>query len=258
VPSGPPTQVVEMGFATELHEWSSGYWEVVAHDVQYWMAELGSHSFWALARCFEAVDRLVSAAQLLALNLEHIKLPVANTRNHLTLMWLASGMMKELATAIHDLRPVRKRLTGEDLKAWYCLEGISQRWKSAPFKRVRNSLAFHLDDRHELSRRGIDEVLARGRPLLLCKGDELAAGSASFCFGSEIMVYGLWEDPQTRMTEIEAFGRRLVRDQIGAARHLQRVLFGILQSQPSVTADSQLSRRRRALLDLLRRRAGSV
>lgn len=251
------------GYATEMLDYPSGAWQVKAHDLPLLVSVFGENLLWALARCFEAADRLMSLGFLVPSQELHSTEPAKAVRNHFTAFWLAAGTMRELALAIMALPGVRKRLRNPDaLRAWYTLVAIARRWNSDPFVRVRNALGFHLDSLKELFRLGVADLEAEGAPLVLAQGDNPTHGNASFPFGRDIFTRGLWpqgsarsrprgEVLKARQQEFEAVASALARDQTRVGGLLQGILVDLLRPGRGVTPEQRLSFHRSRFLGLL-------
>lgn len=251
------------GSATEFSEDPSGAWVLRAHDVDVLVAHLGESVVWALARCFEAADRLMSLAELVPSDTFTASEPVRASRNRFTAFWLSAGTMRELALAILALPRLQKRLADPDAqRSWYTLVAIARRWNTDPFVRVRNAVAFHLDSRMELFHLGLADVKREGQPLILAVGDSPRHCNAGFPFGRELFTRGLWphkRDPaathrevvEAREKDMKFTAEALLRDQTRVGGLLQAVLVQLLAQGAGITPAVQLAYRRSQLLAVL-------
>ena len=227
-----------LSFGTERIKYANGSWSLVANDISQLKDGVGERTLWAFARCFDAIDRLVSLTDLLPRN---EKATARLVRNQWTAFILAAGLMHEVGMAIRDLA-VKKRLSSEGQAAWKRLDAIVDRWTTGECKVARDNLAFHLDQKMRLFRPGLSELQRRRLPVVLVTGDKSTAIETTFTFGRDVLSLGLWpvlpgeetlSDEEVRIRRghrLADFVQKLLKDQQTVRDDVQVMLFEVLKT----------------------------
>ncbi len=223
-------RVVGSGVSTEWWYYRQRV-RYIASDLQGLRDALGDRVLGAFMRCFLGMDRLLSLGRLV----RAVAKSQDAARERFTLLWMICGTVRELVKAVENLSPLGQRLSGSDLEAWRELQRLVKGWSRAPIlKRVRDTMAFHLDERHELFSKGIEAVAAENEPHVLFEGDQGSVSSAPFAHA--VMLAGLFPDPRTRIREFQAFQASLGRVRKHIGRLVLKLFLAAIKRAPGPTA----------------------
>jgi len=116
----------------ELVQQEGGKWKIELKQFAAFREQLGSDVVNAFCRCFVHADRLQSLISFTYASEQlHGRESVAFTRNLHTMVWFTVGTLRELATAIRDLRAALKKRGLLDVTAepWVKLIDVEKRWE---------------------------------------------------------------------------------------------------------------------------------
>ena len=167
-------------------------WKLQLRDVKGFRERLGPDVVRAFACCFVHADRLTSLVSFGFLSQQHYgRDAVAFSRNLQTMVWFTVGTLRELATAIRDLRSaLAKRGTLEaDAPCWIKLRDVERRWEDDPFYReMRNLVAFHVDP--DVVEKGLSALEGKGE-VTLCEGEGSKRDESSLVLGWDALFMGV-------------------------------------------------------------------
>ena len=147
-------------------------WAIEASDFARLRQAIGPDVVNAFCRCFVHADRLTSLIGFAFSSEERYgKDSPPFHRDLQTMVWFAVGTLRELASAIRDLRSSMAKRGTLDIKSapWATLAEVERRWEDDPFYRnMRNVVAFHVDS--EMTEKGLDALARQGRVVLI-QGD---------------------------------------------------------------------------------------
>lgn len=106
------------------------------------------------------VDRLNSLISCMHTSEQyHGRDSVAYARDLNALVWFTVGTLRELACAIQHLRSALAKCGRLDPQSppWVTLRDLEQRWENDVYRRMRNQVAFHVDE--EVIERGLNELV---------------------------------------------------------------------------------------------------
>jgi hypothetical protein len=216
---------VGSGVGIEYHDYS-GRDRLVVYDLGFLRKCLG-RKLWAFTRCFAGLDRLLVVARLTRLA---GKQPGTGVHERWALLWMSCGTLREVVKAVDELEGMKvgEVLRGEDASAWREVLSVLGAWKqNRIYKKARDTIAFHLDERHELFDAGL-RIVARERiPLHLSEGHGRKV--ESFPFAPLIMITGLFPGPSS-VEEIERFQKGLRETQARLGKLLYRVFVAALRT----------------------------
>ena len=143
-----------------IEEAAGGPWEFKLQNLGRFDRALGRRVLNAFCRCFVHVDRLNSLISCMYTSEKyHGGTSVAYTRDLSTLAWFTVGTLRELAGAIQHLRGALARSGRLDPEStpWVTLRDIERRWETDEYRRMRNQVAFHVDE--DVIERGLNELV---------------------------------------------------------------------------------------------------
>ena len=166
---------------------------------------IGVDLFKSFCRCFVHCNRLVSLAQLVLLNAEHVHLEsIPGGRNARTILSFAAGTLRELSLALQALRSdlARRRWLDLDAKALDTCRALEVRWQEDEQHRdLRNQVAFHVDGL--VVGRGIDALRSKGGVVTLAEGDGPLDHDTSFSIADEAVILGADEDVESTLEALK-------------------------------------------------------
>lgn len=187
-PAGPALELVEDG--------DSKLWHIDLKNFAKFREAIGPDVLAAFACCFVHADRLTSMISFAFVSLQyHGRDSVAYGRDLHTMVWFTVGTLRELATAIRDVRSAlaKRGLLDPNSGPWLQLRDVEKRWEDDPFFRnMRNVAAFHVD--FDVIEKGI-QVLADSRDAVLCTGDSPKGVDCTLTLGFEALHNGLGIEP---------------------------------------------------------------
>lgn len=131
----------------------------------------------AFCRCFIHVDRLTSAVSgAYTSRQQHGVESVAHPRDLNMMVWFSVGTLRELSLAVCSLRKAlaeRKLVDFED-QPWVTLNEFERRWRSEPYRKMRNLGAFHVDK--DTIDKGLNK-LVQGESVTLAEVGQKSANS---------------------------------------------------------------------------------
>ena len=179
-------------------------WRLEASDLSSLAAAIGTDLLKAFCRCFVHCNRLVSLAQLVLLNAEHVRLDsVPGGRNARTIVWLAAGTLRELSLSLQALRSElrRRQWLDLDVTALETCRALEVRWQEDDqHRQLRNQVAFHVDA--DVVARGIDTLLSRGGTVALAEGDGPLDQQTSFTIADEAVILGAGDDVESTLASL--------------------------------------------------------
>jgi hypothetical protein len=179
-------------------------WRLEASDLSSLAGAIGTDLFKAFCRCFVHCNRLVSLAQLVLLNAEHVRLDsIPGGRNARTIVWLAAGTLRELSLSLQILRSeLRKRQWLDlDVAALETCRALEVRWQEDDqHRQLRDQVAFHVDA--DVVARGIDALLARGGTAALAEGGGPLDQETSFTIADEAVILGAGDDVEATLASL--------------------------------------------------------
>lgn len=186
-------------------------WELVESDMSVLTKAIGEDVLRAFCRCFVSADRLTSLLYFGMLSDKHLPHDsVAHLRNLHTMHWFATGVLWEMKDALEALDKSRVVTLMSDQTPWTTLKQIIDRWAKNPsHKKVRNRVAFHVDDR--TIRKGLRKLCTE-KNVVLVTGDDDKQMNFSARIGLDALLTGM---------NLSAVERKAVLDDI--ADDLQRV-----------------------------------
>lgn len=146
--------------AVLVEEGGSEHWKIELKNFKQFRDALGPDVMNAFCRCFVWADRLASLISFAYVSQNHHgPESVAFNRNLQTMVWFTIGTLRELATAIRDLRSAlaKRGMLDPQSAPWIKLRDIEGRWEDDPFYRnMRNVAAFHVDP--DVMEKGLSEL----------------------------------------------------------------------------------------------------
>lgn len=149
-----------------------GPWEAKVRHLARFDEVFGREILTAFCRCFVHVDRLNSLISCMHTSEQyHGGKSVAYARDLNTLVWFTVGTLHELGLAIGDLHGALKKCERLDPQSppWVTLRGLTKRWKKDVYPRMRNQVAFHVDE--QVIERGLNHLVEDEEDVTLIEGD---------------------------------------------------------------------------------------
>jgi hypothetical protein len=190
-------------------------WRIEATDFARLRLTLGPDVTNAFCRCFVHADRLTSLIGFAFLSEERYGRDSPPFQRDLqTMVWFTVGTLRELASAIRDLRSAMVKRGQLDINAapWVILGEVERRWEDDPFYRtMRNIVAFHVDP--GMTEKGLDG-LAQQERVVLVRGEGRPQRHTFLSVGLEALFMGSPMD----LGDFEKFMTSVGNDQaVGAA-----------------------------------------
>lgn len=154
-----------------VEETTDQAWQLELRNLGRFDEVFGRRVLNAFCRCFVHADRLNSVISCIYASEQcHGIDSVAHARDHSTLLWFAVGTLRELAAAIQRLRSALARSGRLDPESdpWVTLRNLERRWENADYLRMRNQVAFHVDE--EVIERGLNQLVEDGSDVTLAEG----------------------------------------------------------------------------------------
>ncbi len=140
-------------------------WRIELEDFADFEQRLGMDVVNAFSRCFVHTDRLTSLKEFWELSERHYRQDSwLLERDRHTIVWFAVGTLRELATAIRDVRAAlaKRGMLNPSSEPWIMLRDIEKRWEDDPlYRKMRNVVAFHVDP--EVVTEGLQLLSRQGR-----------------------------------------------------------------------------------------------
>jgi len=170
-------------------------WTIETRDFAAFRQSLGPDVVNALSRCFVHADRLTSLIGFAYLSEQHHgKDSTPFSRDLQTMVWFVVGTLRELATAVRDLRSAlaKRGLLDPKSAPWVTLRDIEKRWEDDPFYRdMRNIVAFHIDP--DVTEKGLQALANKGR-VVIVEGEGKRQHNTSLKLGLEALFMGCTMD----------------------------------------------------------------
>lgn len=170
-------------------------WKILLRDFRAFRERLGPDVVRAFCCCFVHADRLTSLISFGFLSQQHYgRDAIAFDRNLQSMVWFTVGTLRELASAIRDLRSaLAKRGTLQaDAPCWVKLREVETRWEDDPFYReMRNIVAFHVDP--DVVEKGLAALEDR-QEVTLCDGEGSKRDDSSLILGWDALFMGIEKD----------------------------------------------------------------
>lgn len=175
---------------------ADGKWKIELKEFRAFREQLGSDVLNAFCRCFVHADRLQALVSFAFVSEKyHGADSVAFSRNLNTMVWFTVGTLRELASAIRELRSALKKrdLLEPDSDPWLKLRELEDRWENdAFFRKKRDTIAFHVDG--DVIEKGLDELVKDKAEVFLSQGDAKHADATSLTLGFHALVNGTGMD----------------------------------------------------------------
>jgi hypothetical protein len=166
-------------------------WSIEIRGFEHFRNALGPDVTRAFSRCFVHVDRLTSLTAFAFHTLpRYPEDSPAFGRNLQTTVWFVVGTLRELATAIRDLRSAlaKRGILDPNSDPWVQLREVERRWEDDPFYReMRNIAAFHVDP--DVVEKGLTALEAQGTVVII-QGDGPKQDRTSLRLGPEALFMG--------------------------------------------------------------------
>jgi len=166
-------------------------WTIEATDFARLRQAVGPDVMNAFCRCFVHADRLTSLIGFASSSEERYGNDSPPFHRDLqTMVWFAVGTLRELASAIRDLRSAMAKRGTLDLSStpWMTLREVERRWEDEPFYRnMRNLVAFHVDP--EMTEKGLSALSRQGR-VVLVQGERRPQRHTFLSIGLEALFMG--------------------------------------------------------------------
>ena len=149
----------------------------------------------AFCRCFVHADRLTSTTTCTDVSEKlHGKDSIVFGRDLITMVWFTVGTLRELGSALRDLRSALKKrgLLDSGSAPWVTLRDLEKRWHSHLYVSMRNHAAFHIDK--EIIDAGLTNMLKDSRVVPLAEGDGRKNISSRMSVGTLALHAGLWPE----------------------------------------------------------------
>ena len=175
---------------------TDGVWKLELRNVKRFDELFGRKVLNAFCRCFVHVNRLNSLISCMYTSEQHHgPNSVAYTRDLNTLLWFTVGTLRELAYAIQHLRSALERCNRLDPESgpWITLCNLERRWENNEYRRMRNQVAFHVDE--EVIERGLNELAEDGDDVTLAEGQGPKHVNSRLTLGFLALHNGLDLDP---------------------------------------------------------------
>jgi hypothetical protein len=181
-----------------IREAGTQRWTVEISEFARFREVLGPDVLNAFSRCFVHADRLTSLVGFAYLSEQRYGMHSRPfTRDLQTMVWFVVGTLRELATAIRDLRSALAKRGALDANSapWITLREVEKRWEDDPFYReMRNIVSFHVNP--DVTEKGLQALAKRGRVVII-EGDGepqqnliLRLGLESLSMGFDMDVNG--------------------------------------------------------------------
>ena len=159
----------------------------------------------AFCRCFVHADRLTSATTCTDVSEKlHGKDSIVFGRDLLAMVWFTIGTLRELGSALRDLRSAlaQRKLLDSDSAPWVTLRELEARWdRDKFFRKMRNVAAFHIDKK--IIDAGLTNMLKDSGVVPLAEGDEGKKNiSSRMSVGTLALHAGLWPE----LKDLDAYG----------------------------------------------------
>jgi hypothetical protein len=169
-------------------------WRLEADNASVLVAALGEHLLAAFARCFAAVDRLATIADMILLNHERVGQDTLRGERNLNALGIfAAGLVYEFREGLRHLQKagIEGRLSEQGKLRWQKIAPYMDPKTEEILHQLRNCLAFHLGE-ERVVRRGI-RILAEKKDRRLCilAGDGPAAIQTRHDFGADLVLAGI-------------------------------------------------------------------
>lgn len=201
-------------------------WTIEIEGFADFRQKLGSDVVNAFARCFIHADRLTSLIGFAYLSEESYggdSRPFA--RDLQTVVWFVVGTLRELATAIRDLRAAlaKRKLLDPNSSPWKTLREVEKRWEDDPFfRKMRDIVAFHVDAK--VIEKGL-QALDNQHRVVIVEGEGEPQRNASLKLGLEALFMG--SDMDTK--DFERFISAVGKDQ-GVSSDIQQAFILALEA----------------------------
>lgn len=184
-------------------------WKILIRDFRAFRERLGPDVVRAFCCCFVHADRLTSLISFGFLSQQHYgRDAIGFNRNLQTMVWFTVGTLRELASAIRDLRSAlaKRGARQPDAPCWVKLREVEKRWEDDPFYRdMRNIVAFHVDP--DVVEKGLAALEDRPE-VTLCDGEGPKRDASSLILGWDALFMGLDKD----LPEFEKFAATVGED----------------------------------------------
>lgn len=168
-------------------------WKIELRNFKQLEEAFGRDVLNAFSRCFVHADRLTSTVSCIyASEKLHSRDSVAFERDLNSMVWFTIGTLRELATAIQDLRAALRKRGRLDPNSppWVTLRGLEDRWEGNEFYRKKRDVgAFHVDP--EVIDKGLDELIKDQKDVTLSLGDGRRGVESQLALGLLALHNGL-------------------------------------------------------------------
>jgi hypothetical protein len=213
---------------------ADGSWDLRARDLSRLRDALGAELLLAFCRCFVHENRLLTFAHYRSLLRQHALSRHASLQRSITsMLWLEVGTIRELGSAIDDLRTVLQRRQWLDAPGFETLNEIERRWRRK-LSGHRNKAAFHVD--RDVLARGLSRI--SDGPALLMIGDGSAHDEGWMAVGDIVLMQGIHQS----QADADELTRTVVRDR-------EAVLVALVQVFTNVTKRAGLTYRQEGVWD---------
>jgi hypothetical protein len=166
-------------------------WSIVSTDFAALSDALGADVLAGFCRCFAHADRLTSLTGFACFSRqEYAETSTAFGRDLQTMVWFVVGTLRELATAIRELRSALAKRDKSSVGSapWIILREIERRWEDDAFYReMRNKHSYHVDPQQTTT--GLQRLRAADRVVLIA-GEGSQQRRTSLRLGLEALFMG--------------------------------------------------------------------
>jgi hypothetical protein len=168
-------------------------WRIELRNFEQLEVALGRDVLNAFSRCFVHADRLTSIVSCIhASEKLHTRDSVGFERDLNSMVWFTIGTLREMASAIQDLRAALRKRSRLDPNSppWVVLRGLEDRWeRNAFYRKKRDVGAFHVDP--EVIDKGLDELIKDQKDVTLSLGDGRRSVDSQLALGLLALHNGL-------------------------------------------------------------------